>query len=189
MRFVFAFLVVLFVTAASKQIYKGDKVLQFNLTSQAQFKTVQNLEKNQHLDIWSQKGLSYFETRIPKNSFQHVNEILFKKFNIKFRTIVSDVQELVDKELLEMKTRIQYDPKNKKSGEEFFKNFRTIEEIHAWMKNHAENSNLVDIVSAGKTYEGREILGMRIKGQENKPISVHHGAMHAREVSKYSFKI
>ena len=186
MKILFAFVLTLFITLTlSKESYRGDQVVSFNLTTKVQYNTLHKLEEEQHVDIWAEhQSLSKIDIRIPQKSFEIVNQQLFKKFNIKYTTIVKDIQNLIDEETNQMKSRIIYNPENKKSQEDFFKNFRTIEEIHAWMKKHEETSKLVKIVSAGKTYEGRDILGMRIRGKKNKPVTLHHGAIHAREVKK-----
>eukprot|EP01080_Neovahlkampfia_damariscottae_P004647 gene4647-8220_t len=182
MKLLFALVIVILATALSKESYRGDQVLRFNLTTQLQINELQKLEEQQHVDLWSeQQGFSQIDVRIPKNSLKIVDKALFKKYNIKYRTIVKDVQDLIDREEHEMKNRIIYDPLNKNTHNEFFKNFRTIEEINEWLKKHAENSKLVKLISAGKTYEGRDILGIRIRGKKNKPITLHHGAIHARE--------
>eukprot|EP01080_Neovahlkampfia_damariscottae_P004648 gene4648-8221_t len=182
MKLFFAFFIVLVTIACSKKSYRGDQVIRFNLTTESQKQHFHKLEEKQHFDIWSeQQGLSQIDARIPMKSIDIVKLQFLKKYNVKYTTIVKDVQDLIDREEHEMKNRIIYDPSNEKSQQEFFKNFRTIEEIHAWLKKHATNSKLVTLISAGKTYEGREILGIKITSKEGNPATLHHGALHARE--------
>jgi carboxypeptidase A1 len=177
-----ALFVVFFGSTLSKVSYRGDQVLRFNLTTQAQFNILQNLEEQNHVDVWSKhQGLSKIDIRIPTTSFEIVKSQLLEKFNIQYSVLVKDVQNLIDEETNQMKNRIKYDPKNKNTEEDFFKNFRTLAEIHAWLKEKAESSKLVSMVSAGKSYEGREMLGIKIAGGVNKPVTLHHGAIHARE--------
>jgi glutamyl/glutaminyl-tRNA synthetase len=167
----FALFVVFFGSTLSKVSYRGDQVLRFNLTTQAQFNILQHLEEQNHVDIWSKhQGLTKIDIRIPTTSFDIVKKQLLEKFNIQYSVLIKDVQHLIDEETNEMKNRIQYDPKNKNTEAEFFKNFRTLAEIHAWLKEKAESSKLVSMISAGTTFEGREMLGIKIAGGVNKPV-------------------
>jgi len=50
-------------------------------------------------------------------------------------------------------------------------------------KKHADNSPLVTLVNAGKSHEGRDILGLKIEGASRiaRPAILYHGGIHARE--------
>jgi murein tripeptide amidase MpaA len=169
----------------SKETYDGHQVIRFNLTTKAQLNILHELEENNKIDIWTEhQGLSAIDVRIPKAFRQEVEEKLLKKYNIQHTVVIKDVQELLNEETAEFEKRIQYNPEDKSTEAEFFKAFRTIEEINAWVKKHAETSELATLVNAGKTYEGRDILGLVItskKNKGNKPATLHHGAIHARE--------
>jgi len=73
----------------------------------------------------------------------------------------------------------------------FFTNYQSYETINQWLRLlESLRPELVELVSLGKSYEGREILGVKIKGNKEHvkpktnsatPGMVLHGAQHARE--------
>eukprot|EP01080_Neovahlkampfia_damariscottae_P011439 gene11439-4606_t len=170
----------------SKETYEGHQVLRFNLTSKAQLNILHELEEKNLVDIWTEhQGLSQIDVRIPANFRAEVDSRLLKKYNIESEVIVKNLQEILNEEESEFAKRVKYDPKNKNTEDDFFKSFRTIEEMNAWMKNKAETSKICKLVNAGKTHEGRDILGLRITSKKfasfKKLKTLHHGGIHARE--------
>jgi len=75
----------------------------------------------------------------------------------------------------------RYDANDLKSQDEFFNTFRTYDEIQAWVRRHANNT-LCSLITVGKSYQGRDIIGLKIEGNTNvKPSILYHGGIHARE--------
>ena len=170
----------------SKETYEGHQVIRFNLTTKAQLNILHELEEKNLVDIWTEhQGLSRIDVRIPTSARAEVDSKLLKKYNIKFEVIVKNLQELLNEEDSEFVKRVKYDPENKSTEDEFFKAFRTIEEMNSWMKKKAESSPICKLINAGKTHEGRDILGLRITSKKiasaKKLKTLHHGGIHARE--------
>ncbi|EPZ32777.1 Peptidase M14, carboxypeptidase A domain-containing protein [Rozella allomycis CSF55] len=88
--------------------------------------------------------------------------------------MIKDLQELIESEK----------GLNEK-GADFFSSYHTADEVFDWMKAlTANHTDLVDLISIGQTFEGRNIWGFKISSNSsylNKPNVVFHGAEHARE--------
>jgi ribosomal protein S16 len=115
-------------------------------------------------------GLGSIDIRIPVNFQDEFFSKFLNKHNVQYKVIIEDVQKLLDQEISEMSKRMKYDPKNKNSENQFFTNFRTIEEINSWISNKAQTSNgLAKVVTLGHSYEKRPQIGLVITGLNNNP--------------------
>lgn len=59
-----------------------------------------------------------------------------------------------------------------------------MDEINEWLRNIvSQHSNVASIVNIGTTFEGRDIIGVKIdfRKQENPTIGFMEGGIHARE--------
>lgn len=174
--------VVFFVVAlAQYKSYEQTKVIQFKLSSQEQIQLLETFEQYGKVDIWSKGTDGIYEVAIPKD-FQVIFEKNFLiRYNIKSTTIIENLQEKINQEVSEMSKIPKFDPK---SSEDFFDKFRTVAEINTWLQNKATtNPQFVQLVSAGKSFEKRDIFGIKIhnKSTRAKGSVLFHGAIHARE--------
>jgi murein tripeptide amidase MpaA len=89
---------------------------------------------------------------------------------------INDLQELISREKEENEAVLY-------STDAYFQKYHKYEEVVQWMRDTAEKyKDLVGIVTIGQTYEKRDILGLKIKGNSNGTTGVvFHGVEHARE--------
>lgn len=90
------------------------------------------------------------------------------------RIVADNVQKLIDDELL-----IQLKVSEKSFG---WKTYYPLETIYKWMDSILEkNPNVTYPIYAGKTYENREIRGVKISHKNGNPGIFIEGGIHARE--------
>jgi hypothetical protein len=179
-------LLIALVALACAEYARFDKhqVIRFNLTSDAALETMKNFEGLQKIDIWNEvAGLNQFDVRVPFDSREEFETEFLKKYNIKYDVVISDLQEQLDEEIAAMKARMPYTPESKDSQANFFDKYRTMEEINTWVKHNAETNKFASLINLGKSFEGRDILGLKIhnKATKAKGSILFHGGIHARE--------
>jgi extracellular matrix protein 14 len=85
---------------------------------------------------------------------------------------------MVDREKMELSKRNIYLPGIKSLEDDFFNNFRNLEEIKKWMEDKVQRyPDLVSIEDIGNSYEKRPVLALRIEGNRGtpKPAVVFNG--------------
>lgn len=100
------------------------------------------------------------------------------KYNkMKYSLHINDVEELIENEnpLVRYKSRFNRDNFG-------FKSYHSLEEIYSWLDLLAEKyPNNVEVIVAGKTYEGREIKGVKVSFKSGNPGIFIESNIHARE--------
>ncbi|XP_017869911.1 PREDICTED: zinc carboxypeptidase A 1-like [Drosophila arizonae] len=99
------------------------------------------------------------------------------KAKIKYELQSKDFQKSMDD--IEGEVR----PRSNASSEYNWFDYNDLEDTYAWMRSLAkQNPNIVTLIEAGKTYEGRSMLGLKIfkSGREKPGIFIEAG-IHARE--------
>ncbi|XP_071563448.1 zinc carboxypeptidase-like isoform X2 [Temnothorax nylanderi] len=97
---------------------------------------------------------------------------LWDDFNLNFEVRIDNIQKLIDDTTT---------PQNKSQGFDF-KQYHTLEEIYDNLEELAKKyPNKVQVVVGGRTYEGREIKGVKIISGDEKPGIFIEGGIHARE--------
>ncbi|KAJ8679304.1 hypothetical protein QAD02_015091 [Eretmocerus hayati] len=98
---------------------------------------------------------------------------LMNLVGIKYETYVDNVQRLVDEE----RSTVLESPK------EFgWENYYDLEEIYAWLKSlAAKYPKQVEVVVGGKTFQGRQIKGIKLSFGGNRSAVFIEGGIHARE--------
>ncbi|XP_055380609.1 zinc carboxypeptidase-like [Condylostylus longicornis] len=128
--------------------------------------------KVHHSTLTSKRSNNIIVSPQEEDNFQS----LLTKHNITFRLYDENVQETLDQEekiLGRSNSKKQYD----------WTTYHTLEETYDWMKNLSNTyPEYIELLSAGSTYEGREILGVKIsyKSENNKGVLIE-GGIHARE--------
>jgi len=137
-----------------------------------------------NIDIWADGlGLGEVDIRVEpgfQNTF--INQI--NSYNMTADTYIENVQELIDIETKQFNNRTLYTgSKSQKEEDDFFRSYRRLSEIQTWIRARiAQYPNLSSYFTIGKSYEGREIFGIKIQGNSNsKPAILYHGGIHARE--------
>jgi hypothetical protein len=167
----------------SKQVYENYKVVTVEITSEIQKQLVEKLFKDS-IDIWSNEGVLI----VGKNDIfvspqeMKMMDKIFPKKTIK----IENVQELINQEEATLKSMKPFTSET--PTEEFFKKYHRYNEIVTFLKKiQSEHPSLVEIVSIGKSTEGREIMSAKISDKSiTTPkktiwISSHQ---HSREVRK-----
>jgi extracellular matrix protein 14 len=155
------------------------------------------------LDIWSMTH-SHVDIRLPKTSTRgflsllpaHLtqHEPIITNLNAAIRYTYPSEPTILPS-LAELKSLVKTSAAREKAqdihalSDVFFANYQSYETINQWLRLlESLRPELVELVSLGKSYEGREILGLKIKGNKKPKIEsletpgmVMHGAQHARE--------
>lgn len=91
--------------------------------------------------------------------------------NIPYQIHINDVQELIDETTPQSRSK-SFD----------FTNYHTLEELYKNLDELAkDNPDKVQVVVGGKSYEGRQIKGVKLSFKPNNPGIFIEGGIHARE--------
>lgn len=97
---------------------------------------------------------------------------IMSKYNIPYETYVDDVQTLINMETPVGQPLVGFD----------YQSYHTLEEIYNHLDDLAKNNpGKVQVVVGGKTYEGRQIKGVKLSFGKNKPGIFLESGIHARE--------
>lgn len=106
----------------------------------------------------------------------HLDEFteLMNATDMSYEMYVEDVQRLIEQE--------QHSSAIRQAGSFGWTSYHTLDEIYAWMdqlaKDHPDN---VELLVGGRTYQGREIRGVKLSFGSEKPGVFVEGGIHARE--------
>jgi len=134
------------------------------------------------VEFWSRTDI-----HLTPKSLPFVSSLL-QAHNVSCTTMIENVQALVDAEqaysrLIEEKASSQINPEGP-NPDPFFDDYRTLDQIHTWCRNlQAQYPNLVEVEQLNTTYEGRQILVVKVtNGTKGKrPVIFYEGGIHARE--------
>lgn len=176
--------IALIVFVFSYERFDNHHVIKLYISSEEHLSAIEKLESVGKIDIWSENATGgSMDIRIPAEHIKEFKEAIVKKFSLKYDIIHENLQQVIDQEQETMSKRVIFD-ENAKNADQFFTNFRNLQEINNWVQLQARtHPNLCSIVSAGKSYENREILGLKIhaKNHTSKGSILFHGGIHARE--------
>lgn len=104
----------------------------------------------------------------PKKKAEFVR--MMDKLDIRYDTMINNVQELIDGE------RLQYFASSN------VQNYKTLDEINQYLAEMSQTfPDQVRVVRGGRTFQGRDITGVRLFAGPNKPRVLLEGGIHARE--------
>ncbi|TPX44873.1 hypothetical protein SeLEV6574_g04248 [Synchytrium endobioticum] len=145
------------------------------------------------LDAWTPIRVGTVDIRVDPLQAQVVAASLHT-LNMDYDVIVSNVQTLIDQSSLSPPPSMSVDEHGQyvfgmMDKPDFFKKYHTLDGLIAWMKGlEDEYPDLVAPVNIGKSFEGRDITGIRISLSEDEVVFrkvkkefVFHGGIHARE--------
>jgi murein tripeptide amidase MpaA len=137
---------------------------------------------SQGIDWWrepavSSNGMTWSDIRVTPANHDSVVESL-KTAGIEYRVMIEDVQASIDEQLRPAPST--------NDNDDWFTAYHNYTATMAWLRALAQQySSIADIVTVGKTYEGRDILGIHITGKRDqnvtKPGIFNDGGIHARE--------
>ncbi|XP_076248692.1 zinc carboxypeptidase A 1 [Calliopsis andreniformis] len=97
---------------------------------------------------------------------------MMEKFEIEYETFINDVQTLIDNEKPAIQPMAAFD----------LNNYHRLNEIYAYLDSLAKAyPGKVQVIAPGKTYEGRQIKGVKLSFGGNKPGVFLEAGIHARE--------
>ncbi|KAJ3206365.1 carbamoyl-phosphate synthase (glutamine-hydrolyzing) cpa2 [Dinochytrium kinnereticum] len=163
--------------------FRGDKVLRFNVDTDAKYQTIQKFVEDESLglDAWSHalKG-PQVDIRIPASSLPKVAKTLLKQ--VSYSEFIPDVQDLVDREEKHRQTHsdvleasLAADSFAPLAAPAVFSDYQSLDTYAAFLRGLPGARQ----VSIGTSYLGVDIPGF-VFGSGPKNI-VFHGGIHARE--------
>lgn len=105
----------------------------------------------------------------PEQTFEFENRMNI--IGINYNTFIENVQRLIDTE----------NPRQKTNSEFAFNEYHTLDEIYDYLESLSKDNNVVQLVDAGKTTEGRSIKGVKISYKKENPGIFIEAGIHARE--------
>ncbi|XP_060805043.1 zinc carboxypeptidase A 1 [Amyelois transitella] len=141
-----------------------------------QIKLFQDLKKTDKYDFWSEPApnvdyVSVLASPENKNDLEN----LLKHKNINFEITLPNIQDVIDKEVIQSYTR-----SNLKSMQ--WNAYYTLDGIYGWLEDLAYTyPSTVSIITGGHSYEGRDIKGIRISHGAGRKAIFIEGGIHARE--------
>ncbi|XP_034232918.1 zinc carboxypeptidase-like [Thrips palmi] len=159
--------------------FKDHKVLRIVPATDKQLQSLrQYLGANPTLDVW-------LDPTVPGSPVDvHVSPadaVAFREYlgrqELTHKDMIPDLGRVVDEEQRQMLDA-------KRSNPEFgWDNYHTLEEIYKWMQSLVRKyPDEVTLVDGGRSYEGRTILGVKIKAvEEDAPVAFIEAGIHARE--------
>ncbi|XP_011496108.1 PREDICTED: zinc carboxypeptidase-like [Ceratosolen solmsi marchali] len=108
---------------------------------------------------------------VPPNKVQEI-ETVMKASNIKYKITMNDVQAVIDSQSKKVGDKNKFD----------WTRYHTLDEINNWLDNLSKKyPGKAEIIIAGRTYEGRQIKGIKISFKKNNPGVVLESGMHPNE--------
>lgn len=98
-----------------------------------------------------------------------------KSHKIAYRVVEKNLQRIVDAEESENKVNLMTDRKFN------WARYHTLDEVNDWLDALVEKYDTLTSLVGGKSYEGREIRGVKLSHMKGNPGIVIEGGIHARE--------
>lgn len=139
---------------------------------------MRDLEEKENVDFWTEVSFPGIATdiRVPKKAVENVVKLL-KELEIEFIVLIEDLEKEVAREAAELKQQ-----KNTYSNGFDYYTYNHLEDIHAEVRRLAKaHSDKAHLFSAGTSYEGRDMLAVKISTGSPKPVIWLDGCIHARE--------
>ncbi|KAJ3662738.1 hypothetical protein Zmor_007069 [Zophobas morio] len=174
--FVFLLFITFFGQNWGEQVrYDGFKVYRLTPKSQEAVENLRTLEStNSGYDFWTDvRGVGHpVDIMVPPHYKYRFNDVI-SSGGFDARVYVPDVQKLIDNETPRKSTR-QLE----------WTEYHDLEEIYQFLRDLVKQyPDIVTLISAGRTYEGRDILGVKVSyspANENRTAFIESN-IHARE--------
>lgn len=159
---------------AEKATYDNYKVYRVFPKTEAQLEIIRQLEQNvDAFSFWTEPstpGKPADVMVVPHRIPDFIQ--LLKDNEIPYELYIENVQSLIDNEA----------PTTASHGDFDFTRYHTLEEIYDYLDQLARaNPGKVEVVVGGRTYEGRQIKGVKLSYKKNNPGVFIEGGIHARE--------
>ncbi|XP_067211704.1 zinc carboxypeptidase [Linepithema humile] len=159
--------------AAQKATFKNYKVFRIIPTTEAQVEILREFQEvSDGFSFW--EAPSYVNKQADLMVAPHKLPEFYDamaQVNIPYQICIDDVQELIEETTSLSRSRT-FD----------FTSYHTLDVIYKRLDElAAEHPNKVQVVVGGKTYEGRQIKGVKVSFKANNPGIFVEGGIHARE--------
>ncbi|KAM7282822.1 zinc carboxypeptidase [Ixodes scapularis] len=165
------------VTNATQQVdYTGHSILSIVPETSDQLNVLFRLENEMELDFWAEAKLpgSPAVVRVaPEKLLKFTEEVSEAGMTAKIE--VENVQKLIDDERHEARFTTY------SSAPLRFQRYLKNEEFEKALMSYSKKYDHVEYTVIGKSYEGRDIIGVHITKGKNKPIIFFECGIHARE--------
>ncbi|TDZ29536.1 putative metallocarboxypeptidase ecm14 [Colletotrichum spinosum] len=177
--------------------YVGQVVLRFNITTPEEETAFADAASRLLLDVWTFNH-DYVDVRLRYDDIATLRGVLPKSLTFSYSTLIPDLARAVSDTYpgTTAPTQIQrlgddHDSlQSSRSGSDnvFFQDYQPLSVIVPWMRlMEAMFPSTTQLVSIGKSYEGRDIHGLKVgvkdakKPDEKRKTVIVTGGMHARE--------
>ncbi|XP_063539230.1 zinc carboxypeptidase-like [Cydia strobilella] len=156
-------------TSADQFRYDGYALYKIIPQNEHQVQFLKDLEYNdKELDFWrppTRVG-EYVSVVAPLEKKADLKKCL-TQINIHNEVMLDSIQEAIDAQVHSRKKR---SPRVIREPVMYFEGYHTLENINNWFQHLAEqHSNIVTLVTAGTSHEGRNITGIKIARNSNRP--------------------
>ncbi|KZC12084.1 PREDICTED: zinc carboxypeptidase-like [Dufourea novaeangliae] len=168
-------LLALVALATANQVkYDNYKVFRVTPQTEEQFQVLDSLEQmSDSYTFWKEPSAvsSSADVMVAPHKIPEFIELM-DKFGILHETYVEDVQTLIDSERPPVQPLVGFD----------LNNYHRVNDIYAYLDSLAKAyPDKVQVVVGGKSYEGRQIKGVKVTFGQNKPGVFLETGIHARE--------
>ncbi|XP_037294172.1 zinc carboxypeptidase isoform X2 [Manduca sexta] len=177
--FIKTFLPLLLITYASSEKFRFDNYTLYRILPKSldEIKVLQNLyDSDSRFDFWKDpvpnaEYVSVVSAPQDKGEF----ETYLNRNGIEFEVAMQNIQDTINREVVGKYTR-----NNIRSMR--WDTYYNLNEINTWLEDLVmEYPSIVTMISAGTSYEGRDITGIKISHGEGRRIIFIESGIHARE--------
>uniref|UniRef100_A0A8C6M3T3 Carboxypeptidase A1 n=1 Tax=Nothobranchius furzeri TaxID=105023 RepID=A0A8C6M3T3_NOTFU len=184
MRGLLAFAALL-VAVLAKETFEGHQVIRIVPKNEIELALIKSLEDMAEfeLDFW--RGVtdvfSPVDVRVPVHTLQSLKSHL-ENLDIKFSTMIENLQALLDEELEEMDAAV-HEAELRSTDSFDYSRYHPLSEIYSFQDMLvAENPNLVSKIVIGQSYQGRPLNVLKFStGGTNRPAIWIDTGIHSRE--------
>ncbi|PNF39276.1 Zinc carboxypeptidase A 1 [Cryptotermes secundus] len=167
-------LLILAVVHADRATYDKYQVRRVVPESQEQLEVLRDLEKNSNgLSFWvgPSRVQKAVDIMVPPHMLPQFDEIM-ASLNLRSEVYIKNVQHLIDTERPKVRPRADFG----------WTDYYSLDAIYAWLDSLVETYPEVLIpITVGRTYEGRQIRGVKLSFKEGNRGVILEGGIHARE--------
>ncbi|KAG7191185.1 hypothetical protein KM043_013980 [Ampulex compressa] len=167
--FVFCFAAL---TVAKKASFENYEVFRVVPASEKQVTALRQLDNTDGISFWIETSYvnQPVDIMVAPHKLPEFQEIM-KEIGLSYETYIENVQSLIDNE-----------QSPEKSDEFNFSSYHTLDQIYEYLDSLAvAYPDKVQVVVGGKTYEGRQIKGVKVTFAKDNPGIFIEGGIHARE--------
>ncbi|XP_052744516.1 carboxypeptidase B-like [Bicyclus anynana] len=180
-----SFLLSFSLVLAKHEMYDGHSLFEIKIQDVNQIELVRNLEVPLQIDIWTYSQMDKKAViLVPKKNLEQFQDVLNRN-DIQYNVDVDNIKRLMDEE-----DRLMDEAKkgSERSGTARigFDRIYNLTEVYTYLEEVASSyPDLVTLVNAGKSFEGRDIKYLKISTTNfedtSKPIVFVESLLHARE--------